>query len=130
MIHVVLFILALTFLATGVYTTIAWFSKPKLWPFKKHNKDKQRSLSYRDADGDDYKPSTGSNVVVVLIGIILFIFFVVAMYFGIKMTMMRYKIAGDAIKQGNTGVAAAALAPEIGEGIGAAAGGIGDAIGG
>ena len=131
MIHTILFLLSLVFLLTGVYIAIAWFSKPKLWPFKKHNKskDKQHSLSYADTDKiDSSNPSTGSSVVAVIIVIIFIIFFIVAMYFGIKMSMMRYKIAGEAIKQGNTGVALGALAPEIGEGVGDLAGGIGNAI--
>ena len=34
------------------------------------------------------------------------------------MTMKRYEIAGQAIKQGNTGIAIAALSPEIGKGFG------------
>ena len=51
---------------------------------------------------------------------------IVMIYFNIKLSIKRYEIAENAIKHGHTGVATAALAPEIGEGISDAIVGITD----
>jgi len=53
----------------------------------------------------------------IFIFLIFIIFFVGIVFISFKMTMTRYKIAGEAIKQGNTGVAATIMAPEIGQGF-------------
>lgn len=107
-----------------IYIVYAKVSKPPKWPWhkttevvtKKSRSGKMRSITTTES-------SSGGTVIGgigVMLLIILFIgLFVVMIYFSIKMTMERYKIAGQAIKQGNTGVAAMVLAPEIGEGVGA-----------
>lgn len=54
------------------------------------------------------------------IALILLFFgvFLALIAFGVWSTVQQFKLAQAALKQGNTGVAIAALAPEIGQGIG------------
>ena len=82
----------------------------KIWSFRKKEETKTKSQLSKSTNNTD---SSGS-----MFGIFIFIIFFVGIAFiSFKMTMARYKIAGEAIKQGNTGIAAAIMAPEIGQGI-------------
>lgn len=105
-----LFVMLIYMTYAAVYKKCPFKPKPKNKP------SKLTSLEYND----DQSPSIG----VVLIFILVIGLMIVMIYFSIKLSLKRYEIAGDAIKQGHTGVAAAALAPEIGEGIGDVIGGI------
>jgi hypothetical protein len=111
-----------------------------IWPFQKaatirmlkEEKARRELMGYKDT-GNSVTPASNSNtdvslspVATVIIFILFFGFFAVVAYFSIQATMARYKLADDAISAGQGGVAAAALAPEIGEGIGT---GISDIIG-
>jgi amino acid transporter len=104
-----------------------------LWPFQKaaavrmlkEERARREMKGYRGNENSvTPTPSTGTvdvslpPVATVIIFILFFGFFIVVAYFGIQSTMARYKLAEDAIDKGQGGVAAAALAPEIGEGIG------------
>lgn len=92
------------------------------WPFIVNTKIIS-SLKSRDTSNKNY--STELPVWAGLsIFIIFIILFIVIIYFSIKTSMARYKLAGEALKSGNKGLAVAALAPEIGEGIGAGLGGL------
>jgi len=55
-------------------------------------------------------PWWGWIVVLIFIGIVIF-----GIYFSYKMTLLRYQIASDAVKHGDSVTAAEALSPEIGE---------------
>ena len=85
----------------------------KIWSFRKKKETKTKSGLSKSTNNTD---SSGS-MFGIFIFVIFIIFFVGIVFISFKMTMARYKIAGDAIKQGNTGVAAAIMAPEIGQGI-------------
>lgn len=101
-----------------VYITYA--AVKKKCPFKpKYKKSKLTS-----AEMDDNQSTTIGGIGVAIIFILIIGLMIVAIYFSIKLSIKRYELAGDALKQGHTGVAAAALAPEIGEGIGDVIGGI------
>ena len=92
------------------------------WPFQnaRKNDDKKDVKGQMDVKTDDEvkNMSTGEKIFMVIIFILFFGFFLVLAYFSIKASMYRYELASDAMKKGKTGIAAAALAPEIGEGIG------------
>lgn len=60
-----------------------------------------------------HKLTVGEGVLIV----IFMIFFSGILYFGFKLSMARYQLTSDAIKRGDTGIAMASLAPEIGSGI-------------
>jgi flagellar biosynthesis protein FlhB len=98
----------------------------KLWPFNKKKivlkNTKKNSLN------DEVTTTTTTNTTNSVVGIILFIIlmviFAIIGYVSFKTSMARYQLADSAIKSGNGGVATAALAPEIGEGIGAGLNGI------
>jgi len=100
----------------GYITYAAVYKKCPFKPKPKDNTSKLTSAEYDDSN----PPSIG----VILIFVLVIVLTIVMVYFSIKLSMKRYEIAGDAIKHGHTGVAAAALAPEIGEGIGDVIGGI------
>jgi hypothetical protein len=104
------------FALLGYITYAAVYKKCPFKPKPKDNPSKLTSVEYDDSQS----PSIG----VILIFVLVIGLMIVMIYFSIKLSMKRYEIAGDAIKHGHTGVAAAALAPEIGEGIGDAIGGI------
>lgn len=92
------------------------------WPFQNARQDDKKDVKGQmdiQTDSDSTKNmSTGEKVFMVIMFIIFFGFFIVLAYFSIKSSMYRYELASDAMKKGKTGIAAAALAPEIGEGIG------------
>ena len=70
-------------------------------------------LSQQPGEPDDKKismPWWGWIIVLLFVGIVLF-----GIYFSFKMTMLRYQIASDAVKHGDSVTAAEALSPEIGE---------------
>jgi hypothetical protein len=128
--HFILFykVFGILMLFFVVYLVYARMSKPKKWPWyrtrevnrTKDNRGVMRSVSVSgESSGGEVTMSVFTGIFIILI---ISLFMVMA-YFSIKLTMKRYEIAGDAIKQGNTGAAAAVLAPEIGEGIGGLIGG-------
>lgn len=55
-------------------------------------------------------PWWGWIIVLIFVGIVIF-----GIYFSYKMTLLRYQIASDAVKHGDSVTAAEALSPEIGE---------------
>ena len=90
----------------------------KIWPFHKKNDDvKSKSKSVRGLSKTTVENNQSGSAIGIFIFIIFMLFFVGIIFISFKMTMARYKIAGEAIKQGNTTVAAAVMAPEIGQGI-------------
>jgi Na+-transporting methylmalonyl-CoA/oxaloacetate decarboxylase gamma subunit len=123
-------IMAVTLLVLLLLAYLLWarFSHPRRWPWS-HEKEKTKTkdtLYMRQDDDDDeegghavvhhnrFMENFGSAILIALVvGL-----FIVLIYYAIKLDMKRYEIAGDAINKGNTGVAVAALAPEIGSGIG------------
>lgn len=131
MLNVLVILAGLIFLTAGIYVAIAYFSEPKKWPFKKDDDKKKsddKAQHAMQSFSDSGSTGTLGGVVAVIIVILFIGLFIFAMYWGIKMSMMRYQIAGDAIKKGNTGLALGALAPEIGEGVGYVVGEIGNAL--
>ena len=97
----------------------------KIWPFHKKNDDVKsksaRGLSKTNVENNN---QSGLGAIGIFIFIVFILFFVGIVFISFKITMARYKIAGEAIKQGNTTVAAAVLAPEIGQGINAGLSGL------
>jgi len=93
-------------LALGLY---------QLYMLRQIKKDVERTgLKVGLKTGEGQPMTTGG-----LIAILLFLLvFVVIGYFSIKMTMARYDLANKALASGNGQLAMAALAPEIGSGIG------------
>jgi len=72
------------------------------------------------------QPAEPVNTVWIVLFIVLFlIVFIGSIVYSIYNTSRRYKIAEEAIKQGNTGVGVAVLAPEISMGINAGLKGLG-----
>lgn len=123
------FIVALTLMLLLVLSYLAWarFSHHRRWPFKSDDThDKKQHDITQHSQPEDKRPATkfmdGAGVVIITVLVIGL--FIVLIYYSIKLDMKRYQIAGDAIQKGNTGVAVAALAPEIGTGIGDVFGGI------
>jgi hypothetical protein len=126
--NIILFYLAVTIFASLLLTFtiyLIWAQGHNSWPFykkptppSKNPKLEKASFSY------DVSSSSNSSIGIapILIFLIFFIFVGVMIYFIVKANMERYKIAGQALKHGHEGVAVAALAPEIGEGIGNAIG--------
>jgi hypothetical protein len=57
---------------------------------------------------------TMGGIAFALVFILIIAFVIVGVYLSLK----RYEIASQALKRGDTSIAAAALAPEIGQGIG------------
>jgi uncharacterized membrane protein len=89
----------------------------KIWPFNtKEPKDKSKSRGLSQANTTQSESGSGTIVGISLFFIFI-LFFVAIVFISFKMTMTRYKIAGEAIKQGNTAVATAIMAPEIGYGV-------------
>lgn len=92
------------------------------WPFQNARQDDKKDVKGQmDIQTDSnttHNMSTGEKIFVIILFILFFGFFIVITYFSIKASISRYELASDAIKKGKTGIAAAALAPEIGEGIG------------
>ena len=93
----------------------------------KDDDDKQRALKM-NAFGDSGGSDTGFYIIAVLGFILVFVLFALAIYYGTKAQTQRYNLAADAVKKGNTKLAAVALAPEIGEGVREAEEGLGDMI--
>ncbi len=116
--NIILFYLAITIFASLLLTFtiyIIWAQGHNKWPFyKKPAKDnlkiQKTSFSYETS-------SSNIGIASIFIFVIFFIFVGLMIYFIVRANMERYKIAGQALKHGQGGVAAAALAPEIGEGI-------------
>jgi hypothetical protein len=119
-----LIILIACHITLAIYLIHAYASKPKKWPF--HSKEKLKVVSNTGISTTVIQstPSSTGNIIGTVLVLIFFIgifsFFIVASYWSVKMSMKRYDIADSAIKKGNTGVAVAALSPEIGAGIGTA----------
>lgn len=115
--------------AFGAYLIYAFSAKPKKWPFLKSKKVETEktpsgAMMTVTRSHSASPASVGGSILVVVIVIIFVALFIVGFYFSIKLTMKRYEIAGEAARQGNTGVALAAMAPELGQGIGSILGGI------
>jgi hypothetical protein len=98
----------------------------KIWPFHKDVKvSKSQSITNRKRSknrlNDMSVDADNSNSISPTIGIIIFVLFMLLMvflgYVALRTNITRYQIAGDAIKSGNSGIAVAALSPDIGSGI-------------
>lgn len=120
---ILLVLVALLLISLIVYIVLA--DKKGYWPFKKKGKKDPKNVM---RNLDDSGMSAGMIVLIVCIVLVFLGIMIIGIYFAVKSSMMRYRIAGDAIKRGKSGVAVAALSPEIGEGVGLAAQGISDAI--
>ena len=97
----------------------------KIWPFHKKNDDvKSKSARGLSKTTVENNQSGSGTAIGIFIFIIFMLFFVGIIFISFKITITRYKIAGEAIKQGNTTVAAAVMAPEIGQGINAGLSGL------
>lgn len=116
----ILFALLFTFIVYLIYA-----SAYSLWPFKNKksninttttSKYSSRLRGINNTPGvDDNKFSTGIGIILMML---FFGFFIFIIYLVTRANIARYQLASQAIKSGQGGVAAAALAPEIGEGIG------------
>ena len=115
--HTLIVIFATLLLVLSIYLVVAY--QKKLWPFKP-KKSKNVSSAMGQLDRYDGSTETKISVGAIIVMVLFIILFIVLMIIGIRLTIMRYQIAGEAMKQGNTGVALGALAPEIGAGIGSA----------
>lgn len=113
--HTLIVIFATLLLVLSIYLVVAY--QKKLWPFKpKKPTTPSNAMMSQTRGGNDEHTKLGVGAIIVIV--LFIILFGVLMVIGIRLTIMRYQIAGEAIKQGNTGVALGALAPEIGSGIG------------
>lgn len=119
---IIAFIISLL-LTLNIY--FIWAQGNNKWPFHKSEQDsKNRMLKNRylrdiNASADS---SSSMSFGVVVVFILFFVCIIVLMYFATKASIARYQFAGEAMKHGNNAVAAAALAPEIGQGVGAVLG--------
>lgn len=79
-----------------------------------------RQLTPKQTLGADGKLRTeeGTSALGIGLVIVFILVFVAIAYFSLKATMTRYSMAENAMAQGNTGLAAVMLSPEIGAGIG------------
>lgn len=115
--NMILFYLSITFLASLLLTFtiyLSWSQDHNKWPFYKkseNQKSKKISFSY------DINNNNNISITHILIFMIFFIFIGFIIYFIFKANIERYKIVGEAIKHGQVGIATAALAPEITDGI-------------
>ena len=80
----------------------------KKWPFSVKKDDRAAALKTSEEDGK----LSSAAVIFIVIAVLLVIG--VSVY----LTILRYKIVGSALEHNQGGVAAAALAPEIGAGVG------------
>lgn len=91
----------------------------KIWPFKK-SVSLSKSKSKKILNDISYSYTSDSNVSS-FTGILLFVLFILLAafiaYVSFRTDIARYKIAGDAVKSGNNGIALTALSPEIGRGV-------------
>ena len=111
--HMINIILLVGLLLTLIIMAVA-LHKNKLWPFRKP-KDEDKAMHALSGESPaNVSPGVAGTIVIIIIVIVI----VGVAILGVYMTLMRYKLAASAIKSGNTGVAVAALSPEIGSGIG------------
>jgi hypothetical protein len=68
---------------------------------------------------DTSTPSQLSKIAGIVLFVIIVSVLLTLVYWGMLMTFKRYELAADAIKQGKPGIAALALAPEVGAGVNA-----------
>lgn len=113
MLLIALFVLGMILSIFGIYLVVA-YSK-KIWPFKPTLQEMKKQQALRAAGVPDAPPvSSGWITVILVIFILIFIIFAV---FGLYLTVMRYKLVGQALEKGDTGTALALSSPEIGSGI-------------
>ncbi len=123
----------LSYLAVAIFTAVLltftiyliWAQGHNKWPFYKKSGTEipkmQKSNTFyesRESSKEVNKESRISATAGIIIFFIFLIFIGIIIYFTMRANIERYKIAGDALRHGHAGVAAAALAPEIGAGIG------------
>ncbi len=121
--YIIIAVLISLLLTLNIY--FIWAQNNNKWPFHKADKPDSSKLNKNRYLRDISSNSSGSmSFGVIMVFILFFVCIIVLMYFATKASIARYQFAGEAIKHGNNTVAAAALAPEIGEGVGAALGGI------
>jgi hypothetical protein len=121
--YIIIAVLISLLLTLNIY--FIWAQNNNKWPFHKSDNPKDRFLKNRYLRDMSYSDSSGSmSFGVIMVFILFFICIIVLMYFATKASIARYQFAGEAIKHGNNAVAAAALAPEIGQGVGAVLGDI------
>lgn len=117
--HVFLIVFIILLVIAGIL--LGYRNSKHQWPF---NPSKDQPL--RDANGTptntppNNKLTPGGMVFIVIIMVLALALAIASIY----TTIFRYKIAGEAIHSGNTGVAVAALSPEIGQGVGSILGDI------
>ena len=110
----ILLALLFTFIIYLIYA-----SAHSLWPFKNTQKNNVKySSKFRDINTSQNGDNNIPTGVMVLLPILFFGLFIFIIYLVMRANVARYELASQAIKSGQGGVAAAALAPEIGEGIG------------
>ena len=108
MLGIFLIVTGLVLLGVSMYFVIAYNNKK--WPFSKKKSSGPGQMSAQEPDNMQPLPSW--------VGVIIIIFALVVVGAGIYVTVLRYQLAGKALSKGQGGVAVAALAPEIGSGIG------------
>ena len=84
---------------------------------KKNMKNMKNNFPSNSGSDSMDKTVTGMSIFIGVIFVIILILIPIGIYFSYKTSMARYKIAGEAMKQGNTSLAMTAMAPEIGQGI-------------
>lgn len=123
--HVFLIVFIVLLVFSGGF--LAYRKSKNAWPFNPPKMHGLYSGLYGDAVNPPNSPNqqptklTPGGMVFIVIIMILVLALVIA---SIYTTVFRYKIAGEAIHSGNTGVAVAALSPEIGQGVGSILGDI------
>ncbi len=116
----ILFIFLISFV---IYLSYAGLTTPQKWPFVKKKIVTQvktsKGLSAVITTEPDQPMGVAGKVFGAIFAIVFLALLIVIVYSSVRLSLRRYEIAGTAIKEGNTGIAAAALAPEIGQGVGA-----------
>jgi hypothetical protein len=109
------------YLIIGVVSLIGLIGS--LYYYRQQKKKEAEQKLIAASTGEPVKSSSGIWIIVI---IVLFLIALIAAFgFSIYSTTRRYRIAEEAIKQGNTGVGVAALSPEISMGINAGMRGFG-----
>ena len=87
----------------------------KEWPFAKEKKSKDPE-EQDSAIFYDVKPEEPAKPLPTWVAVLFILFFIIIFVVSIYTTILRYRIAGQALAKGNVGIGMAALAPEMGEG--------------
>lgn len=104
------------------YMMYAKMSKPQKWPFVTHKSKKDVYVTQKGLVTLSYiepatKTKSAISILFTIIALIFLAAFFAIAYIGMKMTIIRYKLIGEAMKSGNTGIAGGLMLPEVGAGI-------------